>query len=118
MDLKAALGIVRDLADGLDPFTGEPFPEISPYQHPHVVRALYTVLRQLDPPAALPKGRDGRLRSAGLPWTPAEDERLLKEFDSGSSVAEIAERHGRTHGAIESRLVKRGKLEHRNAQKP
>jgi hypothetical protein len=60
MDLKAALGIVRDLADGLDPFTGEPFPDDSPYQHPHVVRALYTVVRHADPPASLAKGRDGR----------------------------------------------------------
>jgi len=51
MELPEALKIVRDLADGIDPHTGEVFPTDGPYQHPQVVRALYTVLRHLELPA-------------------------------------------------------------------
>jgi hypothetical protein len=70
MDVNEALVIVRDSADGLDPFAGEVFPAGSPYQHPRVVRALYTVLQHLDLHASLTNRKEGRLKNAGLPWTP------------------------------------------------
>lgn len=113
MDLKEAVAIVQDLADGLDPFTGESLPVDGPYQSPRVVRALETRLQNLRHPAPPPDGEDGRPVSAGLPWTTAEDGRLADEFGSGLGVAEMAGRHGRTRGAITSRLVRLGLVEDR-----
>lgn len=49
-------------------------------------------------------------RNAGKPWTEAEDNKLKDEFDSKMPIKAIAKEHGRTVGAIESRLVRLGKL--------
>ena len=47
---------------------------------------------------------------AGKPWSDEEDQELLAEFDTGNTVAVIASNHGRTEGAISSRLAKLGKI--------
>lgn len=44
MDPTRAIEIVRQLADGIDPTTGERFPPDSPYQQADTVRALYLAL--------------------------------------------------------------------------
>ena len=41
MDAAQALTVVRSLANGVDPESGEVFPPESAYQRPQVVRALY-----------------------------------------------------------------------------
>jgi hypothetical protein len=41
MDHDRAKEIIRSLADGRDPATGEQFPPDSPYQQAHTVRALF-----------------------------------------------------------------------------
>lgn len=48
----------------------------------------------------------GHKNHAGASWTEEEDNSLLKEFQSGMKIAEIAKAHGRTNGAIRSRLKK------------
>ena len=48
--------------------------------------------------------------SAGAAWSKEEDEQLLREHDSGMSVAQIALKHKRTSGGIASRLVKLGRI--------
>ena len=48
--------------------------------------------------------------NAGKPWTETEEDKLLDEFDSKMSLAEIAKEHGRTKGGIEARLVKLGRI--------
>jgi hypothetical protein len=55
--------------------------------------------------------RKARPASAGARWTEEEDVRLCTEFDGGMAVREIARKHGRTPGAITSRLVRLGRLE-------
>lgn len=42
----------------------------------------------------------------GAPWSIDEDEQLFREFRNGLSVKEISRIHGRSSGAIESRLDK------------
>ncbi len=49
-------------------------------------------------------------RNAGKPWTAIEDRKLEDEFDAKMPIATIAQEHGRTRGAIESRLVRLGKI--------
>lgn len=139
MDHDQALTILKRLADGRDPETGQPFPPDSPYQRPDVIRALFHAVRELenapmseanpasetrrrDPGAcALPDSAAGSRPSsdkparptasnAGKPWSKEEDEGLLAGFDAGQNIAALATDHGRSRIAIEARLAKFGKV--------
>lgn len=99
MNTLRAKEIIRTLADGVDPTTGEILPNESVYYSPEVIRALYTLLEITNN-----KHIEDPLRNAGKPWTDAEDNKLRNEFLSKVKVSDIAKDHGRTYGAIESRL--------------
>lgn len=99
MNIIKAREIIRALADGVDPTTGEVLPAESVYNSPVVIRALFAVLE-----ATAPTPQNVPHRSAGKPWTSAEDEKLKGEFTDKISISDIAKEHGRTYGAIESRL--------------
>ena len=43
-------------------------------------------------------------------FQPEREEKLLDEFDSGMTTSAIAKEHGRSRGAIESRLADLGKI--------
>jgi hypothetical protein len=119
MDNEQAADIVRQLADGLDPRTGEPLAQDSPCQHPQVVRALFVARQALD--RATATGRNSQenqedpkknpdAEHAGLPWSEEEDRELADGHDTGTPVKDLALRHKRTVGAIQARLVKLGKV--------
>ena len=103
MDIIRSKEIIRALAEGVDPITGEVLPEESVYNSPEVIRALYTLLEYINKDI----NRDP-LRNAGKPWTDAEDDKLRDEFHSKTKISDIAKEHGRSYGAIESRLDKLG----------
>ena len=103
MDITRAKEIVRILADGIDPITGEILPENSVYNSPEVIRALFTILEALRRPSMKPSAQN-----AGNPWTDAEENQLRDEFNSDMQIADIARTHGRSRGAIESRLERLG----------
>ena len=115
METVEARKIIRSLADGIDPVTGEVFLMDSPYQHPQVIRSLYAALsvmdrqkkaRQVDP-----------LRSkAGSPWTEDEEAQLIDAFDSGMQIEGLAKIHSRSSAAITARLEKLGKIEVQESQ--
>ncbi|MFO7190465.1 MAG: hypothetical protein DIU74_012320 [Pseudomonadota bacterium] len=111
MDQDKARSILKALAEGLDPRSGEAFPADSPYQHPDVIRALYAALEAMHPRA---DRRDAPRRSApgnaGKPWSKEEDERLLAAFAAGLSIEALAAQHGRSRTGIEARLAKYGKV--------
>lgn len=107
MDIKRAKEIVRILADGVDPTTGEILPKDSVYNQPDVIRALYSLLNAV-PENTNPNPNTDALRNAGKPWTEMEDDKLLDEFASKMKVSEIAKEHGRSRGAIDSRLTMLG----------
>lgn len=110
MESSEALRIIRSLADGVDPRTGEVFSEDSPYQHPQVLRALFMAVRALERFEEKQR-REKRLPvNAGKPWNDAEDKPLCEGFDAGLTVRELAQKHRRTEGAIQSRLEKLGKV--------
>ena len=110
METDRAIEILRFLSDGVDPFTGEIFPENSPYQHPDTVWALFKAID------ALRKIQSRHIRQGNLPenagkaWTEEDDNQLINNYDSGKSYKEISEEHKRTEGAIKSRLLKLGKI--------
>ena len=110
MEANEALGIVAALANGVHPFSGEVFPDGSPYQHPDVVRALFVATRALEGRTRQQERQRELPSNVGKPWSAAEDEKLLAAFDSGQPRADIARAHDRTVGGIEARLEKLGRL--------
>ena len=118
MEKADALKIIQQLADGIDPHTGQVFGAGSPYQHPDTVRALFVALRALDAPAAAPAAGKQRAAAAesapsnsGKPWSDDEDKALAAAFDAGKQILELATAHQRSRFAIEVRLAKLGKIE-------
>jgi hypothetical protein len=111
MQLDAALPIVRALADGVNPITGEAYPEQSPYAEPRTLRALYSAVDLMSREVEREKRRERLPANFGKPWTQAEDETLTGEFDGGMVMMDIARRHARTQSSIRLRLEKLGKIE-------
>ncbi|HET7627926.1 MAG TPA: hypothetical protein VFK44_06000 [Bacillales bacterium] len=111
MDAKEAKTIVSFLADGTDPQSGEIYPQDSPYQQPETIRALFVALKGLERLERYELRMKNLPQNAGNPWTEDEEDQLLKAFDEGVSVKDLAARHERTMGAIHSRLVNLGKIE-------
>lgn len=101
---------IKILSDGIDPFTGEIFPENSPYQHPDTVRALFKAIDALRRIQSGQVRRENLPENAGKPWTGEEDNQLINSYDGGKSLKGISEEYKRTEGAIKSRLLKLGKI--------
>ena len=115
MEKADALKIIQQLADGIDPQTGQAFRADSPYQHADTVRALFVALRALDAPPA-PKQRaaatgENAPSNSGKPWSEDEDKALAAAFDAGGKIPELATQHQRSRFAIEARLAKLGRIE-------
>jgi hypothetical protein len=110
MELTQSLQIVRCLANGTHPQTGVVFAEDSPYQDADVVRALFVAIEALERSEQRLKQKQVLPENAGKPWDVAEDEHFCRIFDSGAGIKELSRQHGRTRGAIQSRLEKLGKM--------
>ena len=101
--------ILRHLAEGIDPFTGEILSAEHLIQHPEVAQALSLAIQALDPESREPEQQ--LPQNAGKSWTKEEEKALLEEFDAGTSIRDIAVGHGRKEGGITSRLARLGKIE-------
>jgi hypothetical protein len=117
MEFKEARTIVKTLAEGVDPITGGVFSPDSPYNHPTVIRALFTVhdlARPARTPGMTPEARrrenieSGRPANAGLPWTDDDRATVASGFQKGQSIEEMATALERSHGAIHAELVRQG----------
>ncbi len=104
------LAILEALADGVDPFTGEDLPEGDLIQDPRVREAMTAGMKAVEKEVTRLERRKKLPGKTGQPWTAEEDARLVAEFDAGRDIAELAVEHGRTSGAITSRLTKLGKM--------
>lgn len=109
MDITRAKKIVEILADGVNPMTGEVLSDSDSCNQVEVVRALHTVLKALDTPQQ--KSRKPKAENAGKPWTESDDRTLCEMYYAGYSNRELCEHFKRSSGAIDSRLVKLGKLQ-------
>lgn len=109
MEVERAREIVLMLANGIDPCTGEIFPEDSPYQQAEVIRALFTVEKYLNSAVKIKKDKP-LPTNAGLPWDAKQEQQLLVLYNSGLAVKQIAFDLGRTIGAVNARLEKLGIL--------
>jgi len=121
MEIEKAKGIALSLANGIDPITGEVFPDDSPYNHPLVIRALFTILGNTGTAVKQKKLSieekqaqnlaNGKPRNSGLPWTEELRQKVAIKFKEGVSIVEIARDFERTEGAIHSELVRQGLIE-------
>jgi len=119
MELTEARTIVRTLAQGVDPITGEVFAADSPYNHPKVIRALFTVHEH----ARTTRGRmsadekrqrnveRGLPRNAGLPWTDDDRARVVSDFKGGRTLEQLATALERSRSAIHAELIRQGLVE-------
>ena len=123
MKLEEAKSVLMGLANGINPVTGELFPEDSPYNDPKIIRALFTIAQFINEAKQQKKSPSerqqdnveaGRPRNAGMPWTESLKSELVMRFQAGASLAELAQYFERTHGAITSELEKQGYLEQKN----
>jgi hypothetical protein len=110
MEIEEALGIVRKLADGVHPDTGEVLQSDCLFQHPQSVRALHRAAGALefqDETGARQEIPAGKCRQA---WSNQEDAQICEELRHGLSFEQIAKSHNRTSGSIVARLVRLGKI--------
>jgi hypothetical protein len=117
MELSESRDIVKNLAQGIHPTTGEVFPPESPYNDPKVIRALFSILefvKQAKKPrkSVEDKRREnldfGRPRNAGLPWTEDDRSKTAALFASGKTIEELANSLERSRGAIHAELMRQG----------
>lgn len=117
MENLEALRIVRALADGVNPETGEALEADSVFQQPQTLCALEWAAAALEIYAETPdKNRNTsaqiepiRLVDPSQPWLPEEDDQLYIEFYQSINFESIAGRLGRSKSEIISRLIKLGK---------
>ena len=112
MDINRAVEILHSLANGIDPTTSKTLPSNSLYNNPDIIRALfictqYVRSQQLEEKQAINLGR-GLPKNAGLPWTDDLKRELASDFKAGYSPAALANKFGRSKGAITSELRKQG----------
>ena len=110
MQLESALPIVKALADGVNPVTGEQYPGESPYAEPRALRALFAAVDLMQREVDRERRRERLPANFGKPWTEGEDKAIAAAFDAGVAVPDMARRHARTQGSIRLRLEKLGKL--------
>lgn len=107
---QKALETIRALAKGVDPCTGEVFSNGSPYKNPQIIKALSIAKESLDYVIKRKQRLKNLPKRAGKPWTDNESGLLVKRFNKGIEIKEIASLHKRTRGSIRSQLAKLGKL--------
>lgn len=112
MDRQQVITVLESLANGIDPGTSTRILHET-FHSADTVRALFAAVAFLKDGGTRQDGRviKTKFTSAGAPWSAEEDTRLGHEFDAGMTVAQIALQHGRTSGAITSRLVKLGRID-------
>ena len=110
MNQTDALSVVRSLANGVDPESGEVFPADSVYQRAQTVRALYAAAEALEKSERFERRKQQLPPKTGEPWTEDEDRKLLAAFDAGRALQELAAAHERTIGAVRARLLKYGRI--------
>jgi hypothetical protein len=114
MEKEEVIQVLESLANGTDPVTGVAI-SYEAFHSAEVVRALFaatTLLRSTEPIIGSKRRLERpALTAAGTAWSAEEDSRLCTEFENGMTIAQIALQHGRTSGAITSRLVKLGRID-------
>ncbi len=111
MELEYAKKLLETLSDGINPMTGEILPETDSANQVQIVRALHTVLDEINKKSI--KTSKTHPENAGKPWTAQDDAMLCRMFENGCSREEISKQFKRSHSGIAARLVRLGKITNR-----
>lgn len=115
MELNESRNIVKTLAQGVHPSTGEVFPPGSPYNDPEVIRALFSVLnfvKQAKKPRMSIEERRGqnlelgRPINSGLPWTDEDRAIVSSGFQDGLTIEKLAAELGRSSASIVAEVIR------------
>ena len=106
MEINRVKELLTILADGINPITGELLSDEDSCNQVEIVRALHSVIMELDNKDKTPTKK--YRENSGKPWTEEEKKQLLEEYRAGLKVKEIAKAHERSNGAITARLEKLG----------
>ena len=93
MDIPKSIEILACLADGLDPFTREPFAEDDTLNRPDVIQALTDAIEVLKKEEKRIKRQSELPGRVGQSWSDGEDKSLVSEFDRGCSIEDLASKH-------------------------
>lgn len=107
MDIAETLKIMRTLANGVDPATGNKLDDKSTCRQPQVVKALNRAISSL---VQEEKREQRKPTNAFRAWSRTEDAQVCEEVRGGMDFHEIAKAHNRTVASILARLVKLGKI--------
>src|SRR5438094_357505 len=110
MDIQEALKIMRSLADGVNPGTGEVLTVDSAFEYAPAIRAFHRAVGALGYLEERELSKKALPANAGKSWSRAEDEQVCEELRRGIDFHQIAKTHNRTIGSIIARLVKLGKI--------
>ena len=110
MEIQEALRIMRALADGVNPGTGEALMANAVYQNAPVVRAFHRAVGALEYLQERERSRKTPPANGGKSWSRAEDQQVCEELRRGVDFYQIAKTHNRSIGSIVARLVKLGKI--------
>ena len=119
MELNQSRNIVKTLAQGIHPTTGEVFPSESPYNDPDVIRALFSILefvKQTRKPKMSVEERRrlnlelGRAKNSGLPWTDEDRAIVRSGFQEGETIEKLAAALGRSSGSIVAEVIRQDLL--------
>lgn len=111
MDINRAKEIIKLLAEGIDPVTGEVLPFDNVCNQGEIVRAFYTVINYLEQEDRNVKKKTHE--NQGKRWEEKEDILLCEMFNSGKSIKELSDCFKRSKGSISARLVHLGLIENR-----
>ncbi|MDJ0986141.1 MAG: hypothetical protein QNJ26_11400 [Desulfobacterales bacterium] len=111
MQKSKAIDIIKLLADGVHPMTGEQLDKNHVINEPDVIRALNLAVEALVSEDEKIRRQSNLPKRVGKPWSEQEDKALIKAFDSGISLSDLVDKHQRTRGAIRTRLVRLGKID-------
>lgn len=98
MTRQEARNILQSLAHGIDPASGEIFPEQSPFNQPDVIRALFIAGEALAEAERRHRKEASSDGHAGQPWTEEEENRVKTDLPRGN-------RPPRSRPCISARVV-------------
>ena len=119
MNIDVAVEILRSMAQGIHPLSGEKLSPDSVCNEVEVVRALYCVIEELEQAGIVTKPRKYKSARSDRPrerrgragyWTLEYDDDLCRMFDEGYSLKNMEDYFGRNKKEIIARLRDLGKV--------
>ena len=115
MDLEHASEVLKSLADGYDPITGEQLPTDHVINKREVVAALNMASAYFEitsnPKLTKKLVKDNQPPNHGAPWTKKDEEFVKQQFTEGKTATDIGKLLGRSRGSIWSKLKGLGLVE-------